>query len=119
MLEKEVDYRLAKCVLAEMLQDGIISNREMQRAWKKIAKQYKPPFWSWILSAESSGMGCLSMRDRTITKITPLLKPVTFKDTTKTILRVAAYARVSTDHEDQQSSLLAQTEYYERLISRV
>lgn len=62
-------------------------------------------------------MGCLSMRDRTITKITPLLKPVTFKDTTKTILRVAAYARVSTDHEDQQSSLLAQTEYYERLIS--
>lgn len=44
MLEKEVDYRLAKCVLAEMLQDGIISKREMQRAWKKIAKQYKPPF---------------------------------------------------------------------------
>lgn len=44
MLEKEVDYRLAKCILAEMLQDGIISNREMQRAWKKIAKQYKPPF---------------------------------------------------------------------------
>lgn len=59
----------------------------------------------------------MSMRDRTITKITPLLKPVTFKDNTKTILRVAAYARVSTDHEDQQSSLLAQTEYYERLIS--
>lgn len=60
----------------------------------------------------------MSMRDRTITKITPLLKPVTFKDTTKTILRVAAYARVSTDHEDQQSSLLTQTEYYENLISK-
>ena len=117
MLEKEVDYRLAKCVLAEMLLDGVISNREMRRAWKKIAKQYKPPFLELDTVGGIIGDGCLSMRDRTITKITPLLKPVTFEDTTKTILRVAAYARVSTDHEDQQSSLLAQTEYYEELIS--
>jgi len=57
------------------------------------------------------------MEDRIITQITPLPKPATFKDTTKAILRVAAYARVSTDHEDQQSSLVAQTEYYKKLIS--
>jgi DNA invertase Pin-like site-specific DNA recombinase len=57
------------------------------------------------------------MEDRIITQIAPLPKPVTFKDTTKAILRVAAYARVSTDHEDQQSSLVAQTEYYKKLIS--
>ena len=57
------------------------------------------------------------MEDRIITQIAPLPKPATFKDTTKATLRVAAYARVSTDHEDQQSSLVAQTEYYKKLIS--
>lgn len=44
MLEKEVDYRLAKWILACMKQDGIISDSEMQKAWKKIAKCYAPPF---------------------------------------------------------------------------
>lgn len=57
------------------------------------------------------------MEDRIVTEIAPLPKPATFKDTTKAILRVAAYARVSTNHEDQQSSLVAQTEYYKKLIS--
>lgn len=57
------------------------------------------------------------MKDRIITEIAPLPKPATFKESTKVILRVAAYARVSTDHEDQQSSLVAQTEYYEKKIS--
>lgn len=28
----------------EILQDGIISDSEMQKAWKKIAEHYKPPF---------------------------------------------------------------------------
>lgn len=57
------------------------------------------------------------MEDRIVTEIAPLPKPATFEDTTKAILRVAAYARVSTGHEDQQSSLVAQTEYYKKLIS--
>lgn len=57
------------------------------------------------------------MEDRIVTEIAPLPKPATFKDTTKAILRVAAYARVSTDHEDQQSSLAAQNEYYTKKIS--
>lgn len=33
------------------------------------------------------------------------------------LLRVAAYARVSTDHEDQQNSLKAQKEYFKKLIT--
>lgn len=45
MFETEVDYRLAKWVLAEMKQDGIISDSEMQNAWKKIAEHYGPPFF--------------------------------------------------------------------------
>lgn len=57
------------------------------------------------------------MKDRIVTEIAPLPKPATFKDTTKVTMRVAAYARVSTDHEDQQSSLVAQTEYYKKLIA--
>lgn len=57
------------------------------------------------------------MEDKIITEIAPLPKPATFKESAKAILRVAAYARVSTDHEDQQSSLAAQTEYYEKKIS--
>lgn len=58
------------------------------------------------------------MKSRTVTEIIPLPRPAAFKDATKKILRVAAYARVSIDHEDQQSSLVAQTEYYEKLISK-
>ncbi len=30
--------------------------------------------------------------------------------------RVAAYARVSTDHEEQETSLTAQTDYYRKKI---
>ena len=44
MFETEVEYRLAKWILAGMLQDGIIGGSEMQKAWKKIAEHYKPPF---------------------------------------------------------------------------
>ena len=57
------------------------------------------------------------MEDKIITEIAPLPKPATFKESAKANLRVAAYARVSTEHEDQQSSLAAQTEYYEKKIS--
>lgn len=44
MFETEVDYRLAKWLLANMKRDGVISNAEMQKAWEKIADYYKPPF---------------------------------------------------------------------------
>ena len=44
MFDKEVDYRLAKWILAGMLQAGIISESEMRKAWKKIAEHYSPPF---------------------------------------------------------------------------
>ena len=57
------------------------------------------------------------MKSRTITTITALPKPATFKDAGKAILRVAAYARVSTDHDDQQTSLEAQRDYYTNFIS--
>lgn len=57
------------------------------------------------------------MENRIVTKIMPLPKPTTFKEISNADLRVAAYARVSTDHEDQHLSLVAQTEYYMKLIS--
>ena len=57
------------------------------------------------------------MRNRTVRQIDAIPKPATFKETTKAVMRVAAYARVSTDHEDQQSSLEAQTDYYEKKIN--
>ena len=44
LFESEVEYRLAKWIIAGMLQDDIISDSEMQKAWKKIAEHYKPPF---------------------------------------------------------------------------
>ncbi len=44
MFESEVEYRLAKWIIAGMLQDDIISDSEMQKAWKKIVEHYKPPF---------------------------------------------------------------------------
>jgi len=54
--------------------------------------------------------------DRAITKINATPKFATFKAVTKAERRVAAYARVSTDHEDQQTSLAAQVDYYKKKI---
>ena len=44
MLEKEVDYRLAKWLLVNMEKDGILTSEEMHLAWLNIAGHYKPPF---------------------------------------------------------------------------
>ena len=56
------------------------------------------------------------MPDRIVTRITALPKPTTFKEAAKSVQRVAAYARVSTDHEEQETSLTAQTDYYRKKI---
>ncbi len=44
MLENEVNYRLAKWLLLNMKQDGVISSKELKMAWTRIAKRYNPPF---------------------------------------------------------------------------
>lgn len=44
MFETEVEYRLAKWILAGMKQDGVISDSEMQKAWNEISEHYEPPF---------------------------------------------------------------------------
>jgi site-specific DNA recombinase len=59
----------------------------------------------------------LWMADRLVTRITALPKPATFKETARSVQRVAAYARVSTDHEGQETSLAAQTDYYKKKIT--
>ncbi|MCD8098630.1 MAG: recombinase family protein [Lachnospiraceae bacterium] len=56
------------------------------------------------------------MADRIITQLPAIPKPATFKEAAKATLRVAAYARVSTDSEDQETSLAAQTDYYRKKI---
>lgn len=56
------------------------------------------------------------MANRVVTEIVSIPKPISFKEAKAAVLRVAAYARVSTNHEEQQTSLAAQTEYYQKLI---
>lgn len=56
------------------------------------------------------------MADRIVTRLASIPKPATFKEAAKSVQRVAAYGRVSTDHEDQEMSLSAQTDYYKRKI---
>lgn len=56
------------------------------------------------------------MPDKVVTKLASLPKPVTFKEAARAVQRVAAYARVSTDHEEQETSLAAQTDYYKKKI---
>ena len=56
------------------------------------------------------------MPDKVVTKLASLPRLVTFKEAAKVVQRVAAYARVSTDHEEQETSLAAQTDYYKRKI---
>ena len=51
--------------------------------------------------------------EKTVTTIPPRLSRFTDLPLTATVKRkVAAYARVSTDHEEQQSSYEAQVSYY-------
>ena len=56
------------------------------------------------------------MTDRIITKLVSPPKIATFKASEKLEQRVAAYARVSTDREEQETSLMAQTDYYRKKI---
>ena len=56
------------------------------------------------------------MPDKVVTKLASLPSPVTFKEAAKAVQRVAAYARVSSDHEEQETSLVAQTDYYKKKI---
>ena len=44
MLEKEVDYRIAKWLLLNMEKDGIITSDELRLAWSNISEHYEPPF---------------------------------------------------------------------------
>ena len=57
------------------------------------------------------------MSDKTVTKIDTLPGMSSSVPTPYSQKRVAAYARVSTDHIDQQTSFAAQVDYYTRLIS--
>lgn len=57
------------------------------------------------------------MLDRVVTKLVSLPKPAMFKAAAKAVQRVAAYARVSTDREEQETSLTAQTDYYKKKIT--
>ena len=57
------------------------------------------------------------MSDKTVTKIDTLTGLTSSVPTPYRKKRVAAYARVSTDHIDQQTSFAAQVDYYTRLIA--
>lgn len=56
------------------------------------------------------------MEGRVITRLAALPRPASFKESEKAVQRVAAYARVSTSHEEQETSLAAQTDYYRKKI---
>lgn len=57
MLKKEVNYRLAKWLLAGMEHDGIISKAEMLAAREKLVEYYQPPFAEVEGNVESIGDG--------------------------------------------------------------
>ena len=57
------------------------------------------------------------MIDKIITKLEPTKKFPAQQEEAEIKLRVAAYARVSTDHEEQETSLEAQTDYYRTKIT--
>lgn len=58
------------------------------------------------------------MSDRNIIKLAPIPKMPSINNKVIRKLRVAVYARVSTDHEEQQSSFDAQVDYYTNLITK-
>ena len=58
------------------------------------------------------------MSDKIVKKVENLPQLTAVKRTDKLIQRVAAYARVSTGKEEQQTSIVAQKEYYTDYIMR-
>lgn len=56
------------------------------------------------------------MAERVIQKINAIIKRTEIKGISKVGVRVAAYARVSTDSEEQETSLIAQKDYYRKKI---
>lgn len=56
------------------------------------------------------------MAERVIQKINAIIKRTEIKGISKVGVRVAAYARVSTDSEEQETSLIAQEDYYRKRI---
>lgn len=44
--ENEVDYRLAKMLLANMSHDGILTEQKKDKLWQAILGYYNPPFKS-------------------------------------------------------------------------
>lgn len=57
------------------------------------------------------------MSDRNVVKLETLPKMPIADNRGTSKLRVTAYARVSTDHEEQQTSFEAQVDYYTSLIT--
>lgn len=59
MFANEVDYRLAKWILANLKADGVITEDEMHLAWINIAEYYKPPFLEVEDMTEDIGDGVI------------------------------------------------------------
>lgn len=59
MLENEVDYRLAKWVIACMKHDGIICKTEMGDVLKGVAEYFTPPFLEVEAVSDEIGDGVM------------------------------------------------------------
>ena len=44
--ENEVDYRLAKMLLSNMCQDGILTEQKKDKLWQTVFDYFNPPFGS-------------------------------------------------------------------------
>lgn len=58
------------------------------------------------------------MKDRNVTVVPAYPRPSSMREAERSRQKVAAYARVSTDRADQESSLEAQTDYYQKMIAK-
>ncbi|ERK34949.1 hypothetical protein I131_13370 [Enterococcus faecium CRL1879] len=106
--KSEMNYRLSKMMVDYLYQTKVISTRERTNAIKRLLAYYEPIVDSWRQTMA---------RNKEVIKINahryPKMKEVQQK-TGK--LRVAAYARVSTELDNQTHSLIAQKRYYSKLI---
>ena len=101
-IEGKIKYRFACLLLNKLLEDKFITKDELISFKKKLIKKYKP-----IISV-------LEEIDKKIIKeITPIKKKIENAPTKK---RVTAYARVSTEQDEQLHSLQVQRDYYDNYI---
>ena len=109
---QEETYQLVMYMVYQAYREEIISKELFQEIDQYMCEKYNPIF----PVSEKLWRSIYVMKDKSVHLIPPSAKSVNEANNHSEKRKVAAYARVSTEHEEQHSSYEAQIDYYSNLI---